>query len=351
MRIVFLAEGKLAPSSRFRVQQFIPWFERQGVECVVHYGYGARYNEVSGTPWAPLYKVLARARRLALGLKDAQSADVLFIQRPIFPFSPLPEKLLKGLNSRIVFDVDDAVFLGPDSQDSKPRRASFDGCVAAARRYIAGNRYLAEQGGALHKTTIIPTVIDTDRYTPRTTPRGNDQVVIGWIGSGSTLQYLDEVLPALRAVRDAHENTVIRIVCSHMPPHLAQEERFEFVPWSAQGEIPALQDFDIGIMPLTPSRISLGKCGFKMIQYMAVGIPVVSSPVGANVDIFKDSGAGYLATTHDDWVDALDALVRSPQARAASGESAREHAVKGYSIHAVLPRYLEIFRAVAGSEV
>ena len=347
MRVVFLTEGKIAPSSRFRVQQFLPYFEQAGVECVVHYGYGDEYNRMSAKRIAPLYKALARAKRFVLGLTSVRSADLVFIQRPIFPFSPLPERVLQKLNPRIVFDVDDAVFLGANSEDSPLRRASFDGCVSVAQKYIAGNRYLAEQGGAEEKTIVIPTVIDTDRYAPPPNKEARDKVVIGWIGSGTTLPYLDTILPALREVRDANPHVVVRIICSHMPEHLAKEERFEFVPWSAGTEISSLQDFDIGIMPLTPSRISLGKCGFKMIQYMAVGIPVVSSPVGANVDIFEGSSAGYLADTHDEWVSALRALVEDPTLRRSCGESARVHCERSYSIKAVLPQYLEIFRAIA----
>lgn len=346
MRVTFLTEGTLAPSSRFRVQQFLPHFEAAGISCQVIPGYGDAYNRIAATRWGAPYKVAARSRRLLGGL-TAKNADVLFIQRPIFPFSAAPEALLQRINPRIVFDVDDAVFLGPDSLPSPRRRQTFDRCVSLASHYIAGNDYLAENGRHPAKTSVIPTVIDTDRYVPDANQRQSASTVIGWIGSPTTLRYIDQVLPALRAVRDRYPNVVVRIVCSHMPAHLADEQRFEFVPWSKEGEIAAIQSFDIGIMPMEDTAISLGKCGFKMIQYMAAGVAVVSSPIGANEAIFQGSNAGALARTQEDWIDALSALVEAPERRAQCGIDARTHAVRHYSIHAVLPRYLDLFDRVA----
>lgn len=347
MRVTFLTEGTLAPSSRFRVQQFLPHFEQAGITCRVIAGYGDAYNRVATTRLGAPYKLAARSRRLLGGL-TAGNADVVFIQRPILPFSAAPEALLQRINPRIVFDVDDAVFLGPDSLPSPLRRRTFDRCVALASHYIAGNQYLADNGGHPEKTSVIPTVIDTDRYRPNAVRnRASAPTVIGWIGSQSTLRYVDQVLPALRAVRDRYPDVVVRIVCSHMPAHLADEERFEFVPWSKDGEIAAIQSFDIGIMPMEDTAISLGKCGFKMIQYMATGVAVVSSPIGANTAIFTGSNAGVLAQTQAEWVDALCALIEDRARRGRCGVHARQHAVEHYSIHAVLPRYLALFEHVA----
>ena len=347
MRVTFLTEGTLAPSSRFRVQQFLPYFEQAGIECRVIPGYGDAYNRIAATRLGVPYKLAARSRRLLGGL-GAGSADVLFIQRPILPFSAAPEAILQRINPRIIFDVDDAVFLGPDSRPAPLRRKTFDRCVQLSAHYIAGNDYLAENGGHPEKTSVIPTVIDTDRYVPRALSSApKPQTVIGWIGSQTTLRYIDQVLPALRAVRDRHSDVVVRIVCSHMPAHLAAEERFEFVPWSKEGEIAAIQSFDIGIMPMEDTEVSLGKCGFKMIQYMATGVAVVASPIGANEAIFRGSNAGALARSHEEWLESLSALVGDRARRSECGVSARHHAVEHYSIHAVLPRYLKLFKQIA----
>lgn len=350
MRILFVTEGTHAPSSRFRVQQFLPHFRRSGITCHVVAGYGPRYNALSKTRWSAAYKLAARTQGFVRSL-NAQRYDLVFVQRPILPFTALPEELLHRLNPRMIFDVDDAVFLGADSQPAPLRQRTFDRCVDLSSHYIAGNDFLAEHGKAPQKTSVIPTVIDTDRYRPNPdAPRDVSQVVIGWIGSPTTLRYVDQVLPALRAVRDRYPHVIVRIVCSHMPKHLAQERRFEFVPWSKETEIASIQSFDIGIMPMEDTLISQGKCGFKMIQYMATGVSVVSSPVGANAAIFEGSNAGALATTHDEWVDALSRLIEDSARRTTCAQSARTHAVKQYSVHAVLPRYLDIFDGVVSGQ-
>lgn len=350
MRILFVTEGTHAPSSRFRVQQFIPHFEAVDIQCTVAAGYGPRYNAIASTRWGAAYKLAARSKRFVQGL-DAARYDILFVQRPILPFSPLPEEVLTRINPRMIFDVDDAVFLGANSQTSPRRRQTFERCVELSTHYIAGNDFLAQNGGCLNKTSVIPTVIDTDLYRPAKRTQANtmddETIVIGWIGSRTTVRYVDQVLPALRELRDRYPQVVVRIVCSHMPEHLSAEERFEFIPWTKEGEITAIQSFDIGIMPMEDTQISQGKCGFKMIQYMATGIPVVSSPVGANASIFQGSNAGALATTQQEWIDALADLLDDRDYRQNCGADAREHAVAHYSVRAVLPRYLSLFQAVA----
>lgn len=342
MRILFITEGTHAPSSRFRVQQFLTHFQEHGIECRVVAGYGPRYNEIAATRFAAPYKLGARLQSFVRSL-DAARYDAIFVQRPILPFTALPEEILHRLNPRMIFDVDDAVFLGANSQESPVRRRTFERCVELSSCYIAGNDFLAQNGKQPHKTTVIPTVIDTDLYKPAQRTQGkNDTVIIGWIGSPTTLRYVDQVLPALQAVRDRYPQVVVRIVCSHMPDHLVQEERFEFVPWSKATEIASIQSFDIGIMPMEDTLISQGKCGFKMIQYMGTGVAVVSSPVGANAAIFEGSNAGALATTQQEWIAALSHLIEDASYRETCAQNAREHAVEKYSVKAVLPRYLEV---------
>lgn len=343
MRILFLTEGTLAPSSRFRVLQFLPHFEREGIECDVVPGYGPRYNELAKSRLAAPYKLYARSQRFVRSWTRPRP-DLLFLQRPILPFTPLPEHLLTMRDIPSVFDVDDAIFYAPDSSDSARRWQTFRYCVRRASHYFAGNAFLAEQGGAPEKTSIMPTVIDTDRYHPGvSTLRRPGEVVIGWIGSATTTRYLDQVLPALQRVRDRYPQVRVRVVSAQMPPHLAAEERFEFIPWSLDGELDALHSFDIGIMPMEQTRVSLGKCGFKMIQYMAMGTAVVADPFGANAEIFEGSGAGALASSPDEWTAALSQLIEDTEYRRQCGENARAHAEARYSIRAVLPRYLAHF--------
>lgn len=351
MRILFLTQGTHTPSSRFRVGQFVPHFQKAGIECTIAAGYGAGYNRIVKTKWGTPYKAAMQMKRFLFGL-SAPAYDLLFLQRPILPFTPWPEEILHRLNPRMLFDVDDAIFTGVHGEIVPARRHTFERCAALSAHVIAGNRFLSEAAGQPTKTTVLPTVIDTDRYRPKRTPTTEESsVVIGWIGSSSTLRYVEQILPALRCVRDRYPHVRIRIVCSEMPASMQHEDRFEFHTWSKEGEIAALQSFDIGIMPLEDSLTTRGKCGFKMIQYMAVGIPVVSSPVGANIDIFNGSHAGMLADSHDAWVHALCTLVADHGLRQDCGHAARLHATNHYAVHSVLPRYLDLFERMTGKPV
>lgn len=343
--ITFLAEGRLAPSTRFRVLQFLPAFEAAGLRTHVIYAYGSSYNRIAATRLGAAYKMACRLKRIGGGLL-APRDHIIFSQRPLLPFSSAGEGLIRAGHPRVIFDVDDAVFVGPRGEDRPLRRRAFDGAVRHAAHVICGNQWLAAEAGAPEKTTVIPTVIDTDRYRPGDKKRNEGKVVIGWIGSATTLWHIEAMLPLLRRLRDGHPQVVVRVVCSAPPAGFSDEERFEFVPWSKEGELSALQSFDIGLMPLENKRVSLGKCAFKMIQYMACGIAVVASPVGANTDVFAGSEAGFLASSDREWREALERLISDDALRSRCGASGRAHAEGHYSVRAVVPQYLRIFETL-----
>lgn len=347
MRVLFLTEGKTIPSSRFRVGQFIPHFERKGISCTVRAGYGESYNRVSRTKLGKPYKLASRIKRIASGV-DARCFDVVFLQRMAMPFTPVPEYAMRLMTRRTVFDFDDNLTIGRQGTPNRYRQMTLERSARLSAHVIAGNRYLAGLVDVDDHLTIIPTVIDTDRYTPKTSPMARpDRVVIGWMGTAGNFTYLRDVVPAILKVLAQHPDAMFRIVSNARLPELEGHQQVEQIWWSADKEIDLLRSFDIGLMPLRDSLAARGKCGFKMIQYMAVGTSVVSSPVGANVDIFNGSQAGFLADDHDEWVHALERLVVEAQMRQKMGEHAREHVLAHYSIHGVLDRYLQIFERVS----
>lgn len=348
MRVLFLTEGTTIPSTRFRVLQFLPYFEANGVQCTARGGYGEQYNSVSRTKWGKAYKLASRLKRAALGV-DAPRFDGVFLQRPAIPFTSVPERLLGLSGTPVIFDFDDNLSMGANGQPHGARQRTLSHAARSSDHVIAGNAFLAGLVDAPDKLSIIPTVLDTNRYTPGPSPFASPDVVIGWMGTKGNFVYVREILPDVLATLDAYPNARFRVVSNALLPELADHPQVDQIPWSAEDEIDLLRSFDIGLMPLADTLGARGKCGFKMIQYMAVGAAVVSSPVGANVDIFEGSGAGHLASDSPAWRAGLAQLIEDDAHRAACGEAARAHAAAHYSIEGVLPTYLSLFERVYGA--
>lgn len=346
MNILFLTEGTTIPASRFRVGQFIEHFEARGVQCTVRAGYGKRYNQFAPTRLGIPYKAWSALKRFGSAW-DTSSFDLVFVQRPALPFSAWREQLIALRNPRIIFDVDDAIFLAANGKPDTARRKTFDGIVALSSHVICGNNYLAEQAGHPNKTTIIPTVIDTELYIPSPHPKPTDKIVIGWMGTAGNFVSVRPILPVILDTLAQFQNTIFRIVSNARLPELDDHPQVEQIAWSSDSEIELLQSFDIGLMPLLNNDSTRGKCAFKMIQYMAVGRPVVVSAVGANVEVFEGSNAGYLVSEAHEWKAALSTLIEDKTLREAMGASGRCHAVEKYSILSVIDTYMQIFKSIS----
>jgi glycosyltransferase involved in cell wall biosynthesis len=344
MRILFLCEGTTVPASRFRVVQFLSHFEARGIQSVVRFAYGDGYNEIASTRVGPLYKALMRTRRLVFAA-DADEFDIVFLQRPALPQSAVGEELAHAINPHTIFDFDDSLWMLGDGTTSTRRREGFDKTAELVSHLIAGNAFLASEAGQPQKTTIIPTVIDTVKYLP--IERAKQPVTIGWMGTAGNFPFLDRLVPSLKAVLAARSDIRVRLVSNADFLPLSGVPGVEQIRWTASDEIALLQSFDIGLMPLVDSPLTRGKCAFKMIQYMAVGAPVIISNVGANREVFGSAEPGFLLDTFD-WTDALLTLIDDPDLRASMGSRGRLRAESSYSIISVLPKYLEIFERVAG---
>lgn len=343
--MLFLAGGTQEPSSRFRAHQFFPHFEARGIECTSRTAYGEAYNAVSRTPWAAPYKLACRLKR-AVQTLDSAAWDVVFLQRTALPHTALPERLASRRNPRLVYDFDDSVFLGADGLPDTRRERAFRDAIALSAHVIAGNSFLAEYAAAPAKTSMIPTVVDTERFRPGPRQREGRPVVVGWMGTASNFDNLPVLVPAIERLLADNPDVIFRIVSNDVFAPLADHPRVEQVRWSEATELAQLQDFDVGVMPLNDTPWTRGKCGFKMIQYMAVGCPVVASAVGANVDIFRGSGAGALVADGEDWYGPLRALASDEALRRRCGAAARVRADASYSVASVVDRYVEIFERV-----
>jgi glycosyltransferase involved in cell wall biosynthesis len=308
-----------------------------------------RRQTTGGYPLGRLWAAISgRARAVA----TRRRYDVLWIEYELMPFLPaLVEHLcLRGGPPRVV-EYDDAVFHRYDRHRSALVRGllgrKIDRLMAGAAVVVAGNAYLADRARAAgaRDVAIIPSVVDLDRY-PVIPPAAGGPPVIGWIGSPSTAVALDAIAPALARVCAGGR---ARVVLVGVTPGLRAwpfpcEER----PWIDGREAAEIGTFDIGVMPLADDPWSRGKCGFKLVQYLACGRPAVASPVGVNPAIAIDGTTGLLATTEDEWVRALDRLIDDPALRARLGAAGRAHVEAHYALHRTAPLVADVLRRAAG---
>ena len=351
-RLLVLAPAPpTAASTRFRLQQFFPALRAAGVEPVLRPFLDERGFDVLYRSGRPGAKARAGARAVVGRLSDlarAARADAVLVHREAALVGPpLVEWAVSRLLGRpLLFDVDDAVWIPYASPTygralsrllKAPGKARFT--LAAARQVICGNSYLAEYARRWNpRVAVVPTVVDTSVFRPA--PVRNPAPVLGWIGTHSSVQYLQAVLPALRRLA-ARRRFVLRVVGAAPD---APGVPLEVVPWSLEGEVAAFQSLDVGLYPLMEDPWSLGKSGFKAVQYMACGVPPVASPVGVVTEIVTDGENGFLAADEDRWVDRLERLLDDERLRRRLGERARADAVERWSLAAHASRFVEVVR-------
>lgn len=340
------------PSQRFRIEQWEPLLRERGVEVTFKPFESKALNTIlykQGHMAQKLRLVGEALKRRAGDVRSARGYDAVYVLREAALLGPpVFERWLARTGVPYVFDFDDAVFLQYVSpSNGYLSYLKFSGktrsiCRMAAH-VMAGNQYLADYAGAVNdRVTIIPTTIDTEKY--RVKPRAdNDVPVVGWSGSFSTAVHLATVKSALRKLAE-RERFRLRVIGA--PDFKIEGVDVEAMPWRAATELEDLRPFDIGIMPLPDDQWSRGKCGLKALQYMALGVPTVCSPVGVNSEIIRDGQNGLLASTDDEWVEKLSGLLRSKEERARLGRAGRETVEARYSAAVQAPRVYEVFESV-----
>lgn len=278
-------------------------------------------------------------------------ADVVVVVRRLFRRGQLG--LVRRWSRRLIFDFDDAIVYRDSrrrEQFSRGRTQRFAQVAALADRTIAGNDYLA--GLTRHfggKPVVIPTCVDDGRLYPAATQRPGGKIVIGWIGSHSTVMYLESLRPVFEELSRKYRSSVALKVVSDTFPGPMGLEVIEKT-WSLAEELADLWSFNIGIMPLPEDVWTRGKCGYKLLQYMAVGIPAVASPVGVNPEIIRDGETGFLADDHQQWVEVLGRLIEDVSLRHDVGMLARESLRGRYSVSDWAQRYAHLIEEVAGPD-
>jgi len=352
-RLLFLTKhSRCGASSRYRTYQYLPYLEKAGFTCISSPLFDEAYLEHRYRTGGRAYSAVLQAFvRRVKALLSASSYDLVIIEKEILPYFPaLPEFWLRWLGVPYVVDYDDALFHQYDQHRSRWIRLAFGSKIPQVMRnaqlVTAGNAYLgdfATKAGAA-RVAIFPTVIDLDRYPlGRARSKESPQPTIGWIGSPSTAKYLLEIAPSLKEVC-TQEDARLHLVGSG-PLELPGVPHTE-LPWSESTEVDFLKQFDIGIMPLPDEPWARGKCGFKLIQYMACGLPVVASPVGVNTEIVEHGVNGYLASSTEEWSRALQALSRDPELRHRMGAKGRQKVESSFSLQVMAPRLISSLASI-----
>ena len=353
MRVAAFAKyDREAASTRQRMLQYLPSLERAGIQVEVHPLLDDDYVRAlaSGKPASKAAIARAYARRFAQ-LRRTIDADLIWVYAELFPWLPAAfERLAFRSGKPILYDYDDAFFQPYDDHRNALVRGLLGGklepLIAGAAGVCAGNAYLCDHAARLNPNAIIlPTVVDTDQYRP-TIARADRPLTIGWIGSPSTWAYIRPYLPLLAELCRTR-NIRFSAVGAGAAAHSDHFDGLTFAPWSEASEIAAVQAMDIGIMPLPDEPWARGKSGYKLVQYMACGLPLVASPVGVNSTIVEDKISGFLATDIAAWRTALDRLIADPALRAAMGWAGRARAVENYSLASQAPRLIEAMRSAA----
>lgn len=338
-RVLFLTiSDRHGASSRYRVFQFLPALESAGFNVKV-----LLPSKAPGRGLARLWSGLAEQWAI---LKAAKDADLVFVQKRLFSAGFV--RRLSALGKPLVFDLDDAIFTSPKSNWSGSTRRRTLGrlraILSAAEVVVTGNNFLRDYAVPFaRRVEVIPTVVDMERYLTKN-HYPSTSVVLGWIGHSVNHPYLQNlagVLGQLSLQFPGLRLLVVSDIDFSMPGVPVENRR-----WSEAGEIKDLLDMDIGLMPLPDDEWSRGKCALKAIQYMASGLPVVCSAVGANREVVRDEVDGYLVSNDAQWLTALSSLIASPDIRRSMGEAARQRALERFSLAAAAPRMAALLQGL-----
>lgn len=353
MKILFILPYPLQQvgSQRFRMEHYFPHLAEKGYRYRVQSFWGS-------FGWKNLYKkgrYLQKIIALTAGmfkrffcLFTLPGYDYVYIHREATPAGPAWFEWIARFifRKKIIYDFDDAIWIPATSANNKiagqfRNFKKVDRICKWSYKISVGNAYLAAYAGRFNKSVfIIPTVVNTETTHNRIQDQETASPAIGWTGTFSTLKYLDMVLPVLQELQELYEFTFILI--ADKDPALPLRN-YRFIRWSKENEISDLLTFHIGLMPLYDDDISKGKCGFKAIQYMSLGIPAVVSPVGVNSTIVRHSVNGFVCNSREEWKNSLEKLLTGTDLRKRTGAAARARIEEFYSVTATLPAFLSLF--------
>lgn len=334
--VAALTQGAEVPSTRFRVTQHVEALARSDVyirHLPARFGSYPPGSRMRRVPWG-----IAALAESSLRVIEANRADVVLLQRELLSTLHTAERFIRR---PYVFDVDDAIFTGPRGWIS-------DRLAKRAALTICGNSYLADHYGRFGPVAILPTAVDTTRFIPARRSHAG-RPTIGWSGSSSGFPYLYGIESALEAVFERVPDAVLDVVADRPPIFRSLPvNRVRFRQWSEATEVEFIQRFSVGLMPLEDTPWTRGKCSFKMLTYMAVGIPVVVSPVGMNTQVLAQGLCGFAAHSREEWVDAISTVLADQAKAQQMGVVGRCIVEANYSAKDIGAQLSALVRTVAG---
>jgi len=357
MKVLFLFPYPLkeSPSQRFRFEQYLELLKSKNISIKTQSFWDTK-------TWNILYKkgffikktvgLLGGFIRRFFILFEASHYDFVFIHRECTPVGPPVFEwiIAKVWRKKIIYDFDDAIWLPDQAKESWPVRilkwrSKVKMICRWSDKVSCGNEYLQKFGLQFNHCSVYnPTTIDTVHlHNPLLYKKknSNSKITIGWTGTHSTLNYLNELVPVLQRIEKENSNVKISIIANRAPGLPFQS--LKFIPWNINTEIEDLFQFDIGIMPLSDDEWSKGKCGFKALQYMALGITTIASPVGVNKDIIDNGINGFLCSSQDDWINKLSELIQNEKLRKKIGEQGKTTVEQRYSVDSNSSNFLSLF--------
>lgn len=350
MKILLLSKyDRLGASSRVRSYQYLPYLEDHDMNVTIAPLLGNSYIErlysnKSKNPLAILRSYLNRVIKLV----RTKKFDAIWVEKEFLPWFPaIIPSLIQYTETPYLVDYDDAIFHQYDNHSSKFVRSilgtKIDKVIKHADVVTVGNEYLANRAecAGANRIEYLPTVVDLQKYSTRT-HSAEDAFTIGWVGSPTTADYLHQIQSALSKVLNDTDQLVLvgsgNVDLGDIP--------IEIRKWSEDKEVSDIKTFDVGIMPLPDCPWERGKCGYKLIQYMACGVPVVASPVGVNEKIVDDAKNGFLAYSSSDWIESINHLRNSPSLREQMGNCGRKKVEQKYSLDVTAPRLYKIIESL-----
>ena len=361
MKVLFIVMHRKdrSPGQRFRHEQYLPYLEENGYECEVSYIIDEKADKFFYKPGNTIKKArvaLDSLNKRFKDLKKAKKADIVFIYREaLFLGSTWFEHQIQKSKAKTIFDFDDAIWIHDVSKANRyfsflknPQKTPE--LIKLVDRVFAGNQYLADYALQFNsEVAIVPTTIDTEEYQRhQLAPR--DKICIGWSGSITTIKHFEYAISFLEKIKEKYPDRVyFKVIGDKSYTHTGLGIQGQ--AWKKDTEIKDLSEIDIGIMPLPNDKWAKGKCGLKGLQYMALEIPTLMSPVGVNTEIIEDGENGFLAETESEWVEKISTLIEDPNLRKAMGEAGRQTVLEKYSVEANKDLYLNEFNRLLGKEM
>lgn len=343
-----------SPGQRFRFEQYLPALKNNGFEYDISYIISKKDDKYLYSKGYFFKKTIIFLKMYFLRYKNLlkiKKYDIVFIYREaILTGSNYFEKRFKKLGAKIILDFDDAIWLMDTSIENKkyewlknPNKTIDN--IRLSDCVIVGNNYLANFSRKYNdNVVVVPTTIDTNYHVP-CQKKTKNRICIGWTGSLTTIKHFDYVTPTLLQLKEKYGNKIFFKVIGD-GEYVNEPLNLTITPWSLRTEIEDLQEISIGIMPLYDEKWEKGKCGFKGLQYMALEIPTIMSPVGVNTEIIQDGENGFLADKEDEWLEKLSLLIESEELRNTIGKAGRKTIVEKYSVEANKKKYVEVFKSL-----